>query len=47
MLRNTTRAALTAAYFIGMTSLSLAASSFEGIWKVKDTAGQPFTLRQV
>lgn len=44
MLRNTTRATLTAAYFIGMTSLSLAASSFEGIWKVKDTAGQPFEI---
>jgi hypothetical protein len=45
MLRNTMRAAVTAACFIGMTSLaSLAASAFEGVWKVKDTAGQPFEI---
>ncbi|WFU37589.1 hypothetical protein QA640_24275 [Bradyrhizobium sp. CB82] len=30
---------------IGMTSLSaLAASAFEGVWQVKDTAGQPFEI---
>jgi hypothetical protein len=45
MLRNTMRAAVTAACFIGMMSLaSLAASAFEGVWKVKDTAGQPFEI---
>jgi hypothetical protein len=45
MLRNTMRAAVTAACFIGMTSLaSLAAGAFEGVWKVKDTAGQPFEI---
>ena len=45
MLRNTMRAAVTAACFIGMTSLaSLAARAFEGVWKVKDTAGQPFEI---
>ena len=45
MLRNTMRAALTAVGLIGMTSLaSLAASPFEGVWRVKDTAGQPFEI---
>ena len=45
MIRNTMRAAVTAACLIGMTSLaSLAASAFEGVWKVKDTAGQPFEI---
>src|SRR5580692_8155390 len=30
---------------IGMTSLSaLAASAFEGVWQVKDTAGKPFEI---
>ena len=42
MIRNTMRAAVTAACLIGMTSLaSSAASAFEGVWKVKDTAGGP------
>ena len=45
MIRNTMRAAMTAACLIGMTSLaSLAASAFEGVWKVKDTAGRPFEI---
>jgi hypothetical protein len=45
MIRNTMRAAVTAACLIGMTSLaSLAASAFEGVWKVKDTAGRPFEI---
>jgi hypothetical protein len=45
MIRNAMKAAVTAACFIGMTSLaSLAASAFEGVWKVKDTAGQPFEI---
>ena len=34
-----------ASYIIGMTCLSaLAASAFEGVWQVKDTAGQPFEI---
>ena len=42
MIRNAIRAAVAAACLMGMTSLaSLAASAFEGVWKVKD-AGQPF-----
>jgi len=46
MLRNATmKAALLAACFIGMTSLAtLAESPFEGVWKVKDTSGQPFEI---
>ena len=45
MTRNTMRAAVTAVCLIGMTSLaSLAASAFEGVWKVKDTAGRPFEI---
>ena len=45
MIRNTMRAAVTAACLIGMTSLaSLAASAFEGVWKVKDTVGRPFEI---
>ena len=45
MIRNTMRAAVTAACLIGMTSLaSLAASAFEGVWRVKDTAGRPFEI---
>jgi len=45
MIRNTMRAAVTAGCLIGMTSLaSLAASAFEGVWKVKDTAGRPFEI---
>jgi hypothetical protein len=45
MIRSTMSAAVTAACLIGMTSLaSLAASAFEGVWKVKDTAGRPFEI---
>jgi hypothetical protein len=43
MIRSTMRAAVTEACLIGMTTLvGLAASAFEGVWKVKDTAGRPF-----
>ena len=39
------RSAVTAAWFIVLTNLaSLAASAFEGVWKVNDTAGQPFEI---
>ena len=45
MIRNTMRAAMTAGCLIGMTTLaSLAASAFEGVWKVKDTDGRPFEI---
>src|ERR1700730_3075883 len=45
MIRNTMRAAVTVACLIGMTSLlALAASAFEGVWQVKDTAGKPFEI---
>jgi len=45
MIRNAIRAAVTAACLIELTSLaSLAASAFEGVWKVKDTAGQSFEI---
>jgi hypothetical protein len=45
MIRNTMRAAMTAACLIGMATLaSLAASPFEGVWKVKDTGGRPFEI---
>ena len=34
-----------AGWVIGMTSLpALAASAFEGVWQVKDTAGKPFEI---
>ena len=45
MIRNAIRAAMIAGCLIELTSLaSLAASAFEGVWKVKDTAGQPFEI---
>jgi hypothetical protein len=45
MTGNAIRAAVTAACLMGIMSLeSLAASPFEGVWKVKDTAGQPFEI---
>ena len=45
MIRNTMWTAVTAACLVGMTSFtSLAASAFEGVWKVKDTAGRPFEI---
>lgn len=38
-------AALAAAFSFAMTSLvSFAGSEFEGVWKVKDSAGQPFEI---
>ena len=33
-----------AAWLIGMSSTSFAASEFEGVWKVKDTAGKQFEI---
>ena len=45
MIRSTMRAAVTEACLIGMTTfVGLAASAFEGVWKVKDTAGRPFEI---
>jgi len=45
MMRKAIIAALTAASLIGALSFAaLAASSFEGVWKVKDTAGHPFEI---
>ncbi len=40
-----TTAVLAAVFAIAMTTFSsLAASDFEGVWKEKDTAGQPFEI---
>ena len=40
-----TTAVLAAVFAIAMTTFSsLAASDFEGVWKVNDTAGQPFEI---
>ncbi len=40
-----TTAVMAAVFAIAMTTFSsLAASDFEGVWKVKDTAGQPFEI---
>jgi len=45
MIRNAIKAIVTAACLMGVMSLaSLAASAFEGVWKVKDTAGQSFEI---
>ncbi len=45
MIGKATTAVLTAAFAIAMTTVSsLAGSDFEGVWKVKDTAGQPFEI---
>jgi hypothetical protein len=39
------RKAVTAACFVVVTSFAaLATSAFEGVWKVKDTAGHPFEI---
>jgi hypothetical protein len=38
------RKALAAACLFVVTSFALAASTFEGKWKVKDTAGKPFEI---
>jgi hypothetical protein len=40
-----TTAVLAAVFAIAMTTFSgLAASDFKGVWKVKDTVGQPFEI---
>lgn len=45
MIGNTIRAAMIAVCLIESVNVaSLAASAFEGVWKVKDTAGQPFEI---
>ena len=44
-IRKATTTVLAVVLTIGVTTfLSLAASDFEGVWKVKDTAGQPFEI---
>jgi hypothetical protein len=44
-MRKTATAAVTATCFVVVTSFAaLAASAFEGVWKVKDTAGHPFEI---
>jgi Sulfatase len=44
-MRKAATAAVTAACFFVVTSFAaLTASAFEGVWKVKDTAGQPSTF---
>ena len=43
--RSTIIAAFVAASLIAVSSvISLAASAFEGVWKVKSTAGKPFEI---
>jgi hypothetical protein len=45
MLKNTMITTAATAFFVAVTILTtLAASAFEGVWKVKDTAGQPFEI---
>ena len=44
-MRRAVTAAVTAACFFGVTSFAAVAQSmFEGVWKVKDTAGYPFEI---
>ena len=44
-MRKAAMAAVAAACFFAVTSFAaLAASAFEGVWKVKDTSGQPFEI---
>jgi hypothetical protein len=44
-MRKAAIAAFTAASLFGVTTFAaLTASPFEGVWKVKDTAGQPFEI---
>jgi len=44
-MRKLARATVTAVCLFGGTSFAaLAASPFEGVWKVKDTAGHPFEI---
>jgi hypothetical protein len=44
-MRKAVIAVVTAASLFGVTTFgALAASPFEGVWKVKDTAGHPFEI---
>ena len=44
-MRKTAAAAISALCVFGVTSFAaLGASAFEGVWKVKDTAGNPFEI---
>jgi hypothetical protein len=44
-MRKAAKAAVTAACLFGVTSFAtVAQSAFEGVWKVKDTAGHPFEI---
>ena len=44
-MRNAAMAAVMATCLFGVTSFgALAESAFEGVWKVKDTAGHPFEI---
>jgi len=44
-MRKTAAAAIAALCIFGLTTLAaLGASAFEGVWKVKDTAGNPFEI---
>ena len=44
-MRKAAMAAVAATCFFAVTSFAaLAASAFEGVWKVKDTAGHPFEI---
>jgi hypothetical protein len=44
-MRKAAMAAVAATYFFAVTSFAaLAGSAFEGVWKVKDTAGHPFEI---
>jgi hypothetical protein len=44
-MRKTAAAAIAALCVFGVTSFpALGASAFEGVWKVKDTAGHPFEI---
>jgi hypothetical protein len=44
-MKNAVIAAVTAGIFFGVTIFAaLAASPFEGVWKVKDTSGHPFEI---
>ena len=44
-MRKTAAAAIAALCVFGVTSFAaLGASAFEGVWKVKDTAGNPFEI---
>ena len=38
------KAAIAACFFVVTSFGALAESAFEGVWKVKDTAGHPFEI---